>query len=107
MIMKYELTVVAIMALVTYLPRVIPMALIRKNIESKFIKNFLRFVPFAVLSSLTFPDIFSSTTFLISAIAGTLVSLLLAFKGKPLVVVATVAILVAYISEVIMSYIKM
>lgn len=105
--MKYELTVVAIMALVTYLPRVIPMALIRKKIESKFIKNFLRFVPFAVLSSLTFPDIFSSTTFLLSAIVATLVSLFLAFKGKPLVVVATLAILVAYLSEVILNHVKM
>ena len=37
----YYITVVGLMALVSYLPRVIPIVLLRKKIENKFLLSFL------------------------------------------------------------------
>jgi branched-subunit amino acid transport protein len=87
-----------LMALVTYIPRVLPIVIFRKEIKSKYIKSFLQYVPFAVLSSLTFPDIFSSTGNLTSAICGTMVALWLSYREKSLVVVAISAIVTVYLT---------
>ena len=59
---------IAVMAITTYLIRMLPMVIFKKKIESDFIKSFLFYVPYAVLGSMTFPAIFSSTSSLYSAI---------------------------------------
>lgn len=97
--MTYALISIFLMALVTYLPRMLPMAVIRKEITSNYIKSVLHYIPYAVLASLTFPDILTSTTNLRSAIIGTLTALLLAYKEKSLVIVAVCSMLVAFISQ--------
>lgn len=99
--MKRALIAVFLMALVTYLPRVIPMAVFRKEITSNYIKSFLHYVPYAVLASLTFPDIFTSTASLTSAIVGTLIALLLAYKEKSLVIVALFSMLTVFLIQLI------
>lgn len=90
-----------LMALVTYIPRALPLAVFRKEITSKYIKSFLYYVPFAVLASLTFPEVFYSTQDLVTAIAGTIVALLLAYCNKSLVIVAAGAILTVFVSGII------
>jgi len=80
--MPYALIAALLMALVTYLPRVLPIAVFRKEIKSTYIKSFLRYVPYAVLGALTFPDIFSSTNNYGTAICGTVVALILAYMEK-------------------------
>ena len=49
---------VLVMALVTYIPRVLPVSIFRHEIKSVYIKSFLFYVPYAVLAALTFPAIF-------------------------------------------------
>ena len=93
--MKYVLTCVLLMALVTYIPRVLPVTIFRKQIRSKFIRSFLDYTPYAVLGALTFPDVFTSTGHLYSAI----VAVILGYKGKSLVVVAIAAIVTVYLLE--------
>ena len=96
-----------LMALVTYIPRVLPIVIFRKEIKSKYIKSFLQYVPFAVLSSLTFPDIFSSTGNLTSAICGTLVALWLSYREKPCVVAISAIVDLSYwalLVKLIMNY---
>ncbi len=100
--MKKTLIAVFLMALVTYLPRVLPMAVFRKEITSDYIKSFLYYVPYAVLASLTFPDIFTSTTGIVTAIVGTLTALLLAHKEKSLVVVALCSMLAVFITQILL-----
>lgn len=90
------LVAVLLMALVTYIPRVLPISIFRKKIKSNYIKSFLTYVPYAVLGSLTFPDIFYSTGNFITALCGTAVALILAYFEKSLVVVAIGAILTVY-----------
>lgn len=101
--MYRNLIAVALMALVTYIPRVLPMAVFRKEIKSVFIKSFLHYVPFAVLAALTFPDIFSSTNSLYSAIFGTIVAIILAYREKSLVIVAIFSMLAVYLSDMIIQ----
>lgn len=80
-----------LMAGVTYLIRAIPFAFFTKKVESRFVKSFLYYVPYAVLSAMTFPAIFYSTGNLITATCGTLVALALAFYGCSLTTVAVAA----------------
>lgn len=54
----YILTVVLIMALTGFLPRVIPMAIIKKHPIPHWFKVWLNFVPPAIFGALVFPDIF-------------------------------------------------
>ena len=93
---KTSLLAVLLMAIVTYLPRVLPLAIFRKEIKSKYIKSFLHYVPYAVLGALTFPDIIYSTGSLATATCGTVVALVLAYFEKGLVIVALGAILTVY-----------
>lgn len=95
--MHKALIAVLLMALVTYVPRALPVTLFRKQIKSVYIKSFLEYVPYAVLGALTFPDIFYSTANVKTAICGTAVALFLAYKEKSLVVVALGAILTVYV----------
>lgn len=95
-LMRYFIAIV-IMALVTYIPRALPLTLFTKQIKSKFVKSFLFYVPYAVLASLTFPSIFYCTDNLLAAIVGTLVALLLAFFEKSLVIVAAASVLAMFI----------
>lgn len=67
------------MAVVTYLPRLLPMVLFRANKLPAFLERFLFFVPYAVLNALIFPKILYSTNNVTSAITGGVISLLLAY----------------------------
>ena len=78
----------AVMALVTYLIRMVPFTLFRKEIKSAFFRSFLAYVPYAVLGAMTFPSIFYATSSYPSAIAGTVVALALAFFRRSLLTVA-------------------
>ena len=97
--LKRVLICVALMAIVTYIPRVLPVTIFRKEIRSRFIRSFLDHTPYAVLGALTFPDVFFSTGHLYSAVGGTLVAVALGYKGKSLVVVAIAAIAAVYLLE--------
>ena len=48
---------ILVMAAVTYLIRMLPLALSRKEITSPFIRSFLYYVPYACLAAMTFPAI--------------------------------------------------
>ena len=96
-----------IMAGVTYLVRMLPLVLFRRKITNRFIRSFLYYVPYAVLSVMTFPGIFYSTGHFISAVVGTVVALVLSYNKRSLIVVASLAALAVLISEIVISYIPM
>ncbi len=100
--LKYCLLCILVMALVTYLPRVLPITLFRGEIRSRYIRTFLDYTPYAVLGALTFPEIFYSTGNTLSSITGTAVALLLAYLKRGLVVVAVGAILAAYLPQLLL-----
>ncbi len=89
----------AVMAGVTYLIRVIPLAVFKKKITSGAVRSFLYYVPYAVLSAMTVPAIFYSTGSVWSALAGLIVAVALALFEKSLITVALLSCLAAFITE--------
>ena len=90
-----------VMAGVTYLIRMIPFTLFRKEIKSRYIKSLLFYLPYAVLSAMTIPAIFYSTGNLTTAIVGTVVAVIVAYFDKPLIVVALSAAASALVTGLI------
>ena len=78
----------AVMAGVTYLIRMLPLTVFRKEIKSVFVKSFLHYVPYAVLAAMTIPGILSSTGDIRTAAAGLVVAVIMAWKGCSLLTVA-------------------
>ena len=52
---------IAVMALVSYAIRILPLTLIRKPIKNRFIQSFLYYVPYVTLAVMTFPAIIQAT----------------------------------------------
>lgn len=95
----------AVMAGVTYLVRMLPLVFFRKKIKSRFVRSFLYYVPYAVLSVMTVPAIFYSTGSLWSAAAGCAVAVILAFFGRSLITVAAGSAVTVLIAELIIKYV--
>ena len=92
----YVLTGVLVMAAVTYVIRALPLAVFRRKITSR---SFLFYVPYAVLSAMTFPAILSSTASGWSAAAGLIAAILLAWFGRGLLTVALGSTAVVFVAE--------
>ncbi len=93
-----------VMALVTYAVRVIPLVLVKKKIENRFILSFLHYMPYAVLSVMTVPAVFYATGNVYSAIVGVIVALILAFFKRSLLLVAASASAAVLIAELVIRY---
>lgn len=93
------------MALVTYIIRMLPIVLFKKKIKSQFINSLLYYLPYAVLSAMTFPFILYSSGRLISAMIGTAVSLTASFCKRSLVTVALLSALAVFLTEVLIIYV--
>lgn len=61
MLMYNNYIYIAVMALVSYTIRILPLTLIRKPIKNQFIQSFLYYVPYVTLSVMTFPAIVHAT----------------------------------------------
>ena len=89
----------AVMVIVTYLLRLLPMLLIRKPIENRFIRSLLYYIPYSVLTVMTVPAIFYIAPHSITSIIATAIAILLAYRGKSLITVAAGAAAVILICE--------
>lgn len=94
---------IAVMAVTTYLIRVIPFAAVRGKIKSRFINSVLYYIPYAVLSAMTFPAIFFATGDVISSSVGTVIALVMAYFNLPLIVVALSSSLGAFLTTLIIQ----
>lgn len=96
----YLLLSLVILAVVTYIPRVIPL-IINKKIESNYIKSILYYMPYCVLASMTFPAILYSTSNIISSLIGTIVGIILAYRGNSLIRVAVISVVTVYLIDIL------
>ncbi len=92
-----------IMAFVTYIVRMLPLAIFKKKINNRFVKSFLAYVPYAVLAAMTFPEILYSTANLYLAGFGLMAALLLAYKDKGLLTVALGSTAAVFVAEQIIG----
>ena len=97
-------TYVLVMALTTYLIRVLPLTLFRKPITSTFVKSFLHYVPYACLTAMTFPAILYDTTYMVSGAAALVVAITLAYRGKSLLTVSLASCAAVFLCERILVY---
>lgn len=88
-----------VMAGVTYLIRLLPLLFVRKKIRSRFVRSLLFYSPYAVLATMTFPTVFYVTDHFISGLAAVAVAILLAYRGKNLLIVSAVAAFAALLCE--------
>ncbi len=102
---KVFLIYLAVTAISTYLVRMIPLVLVKKEITNKFVLSFLYYMPYAVLSVMTIPAIFMATPSIYSAIVGLVVAVILAFRDKSLTTVALCACGGVLITEVLIQYV--
>lgn len=97
--LSYRLTAILVMALVTYIPRMIPLVFMKRKIQNRFVKSLLEYVPYAVLAAMTFPDILYATSGVVSALIGLAVALVLAYSGKGLLTVALGSTAAVFLAE--------
>ncbi|MBQ1275194.1 MAG: AzlD domain-containing protein [Cellulosilyticum sp.] len=98
----YIMLSILVMALVTYLIRVLPLTFFKKKVQSRFIRSFLYYVPYAVLGGMTFPHIFYSTENTLYAAIGTVVAVLLAYFEKGLTTVALASVMAVYLCHILL-----
>ncbi|MBP3888582.1 MAG: AzlD domain-containing protein [Cellulosilyticum sp.] len=98
----YILLSITVMALVTYLIRVLPLTLFRKKVQSCYIRSFLYYVPYAVLGGMTFPHILYSTENTLYAAIGTGVALILGYFERGLTTVALISVLAVYLCHILL-----
>lgn len=90
---------IIVMAVVTYLIRMLPLVLLKKEITSPFVRSFLYYVPFACLAAMTFPAIIYAPDLLAAGIAGFIVALILSYLEQSLSVVALAACAAVFVAE--------
>ena len=74
---------IAVVALVTYLIRVLPLTLIRREIKNPFLRSFLYYVPYVTLAAMTFPAILHATDSLWSGLAALVAGVLVQRQPVP------------------------
>ncbi|CCQ94436.1 Branched-chain amino acid transport [[Clostridium] ultunense Esp] len=87
------------MALVTYLPRLLPFLFLQRLFIPPRLRRFFSFIPYAMLGALIVPGVFTSTGDLSSAIVGFLVAVLLVWLKLHVVFVITGAIFAVYLFQ--------
>ena len=90
---------ILVMAGVTYLIRVLPLTLIRREIKNTYIRSFLYYVPYVTLSVMTFPAILTATASVWSAVIALVIAIFLAYRGKSLFVVSLAACTAVFLTE--------
>ena len=88
-----------IMAGVTYLIRVLPLTLVRREIKNVYIRSFLYYVPYVTLSVMTFPAILDATGSQLAGLMALIVGMALAWRGASLFKVAIACCAVVFILE--------
>ena len=90
---------IAVMAGVTYLIRVLPLTLIRKEIKNQTIRSFVFYVPYVTLAVMTFPAIIQATDSMWAGLAALIAGIALAWFGGSLFQVAVAACAVVFVLE--------
>lgn len=98
--MKHNVYIyILVMAVVTYLIRVLPLTLIRKEIKNQTIRSFLYYVPYVTLAVMTFPAILDATQSTLSGLLALIGGIVLAWFGASLFSVSVACCVVVFLLE--------
>ena len=84
---------------ISYLIRVLPLTLIRREITNRTIRSFLFYVPYVTLAVMTFPSILSATQTPVSAALALIAGLAMAWFGMSLFQVSVLCCVVVFVAE--------
>lgn len=90
---------ILVAAAVSFLIRVTPLVLIRREITNRTLRSFLYYVPYVTLAVMTFPAIVDATQSPLAGFLALLAGAVLAWFGGSLFQVAIVCCLVVFIAE--------
>lgn len=93
--------VVVGMAVVTYIPRMLPLVFLDAKKLPPFFITFFQFIPCAAISALIFPGFLTSTSSVESAVSGGLVSVILALFKLNVIIVVFGGILGVFVWDVV------
>lgn len=93
---------IVVMALVTYLVRMLPIVAFRKKISSVFIKSVLYYIPYAVLTAMTIPFMLYANDSILSCAVAFAAAAVMAYFKDNLLIVASTASLAAFIVLVLL-----
>ena len=99
---RYIWLATLVMAAVTYLIRVLPLTLIRRRIENRFIRSFLHYVPYVTLAVMTFPVILEATGSVWSGLAALVAGILIAYLTENLFLVSVFCCVVVFLVELLL-----
>ena len=92
----------AVMAVVVYAIRVLPLTLLRREIKNRFLRSFLFYVPYITLAVMTFPAIVEATNSPLAGAAALIVGIVLAWFGAGLFPTAAACCLSVFILELLL-----
>lgn len=97
--MKNNYIYIAVMAVVSYAIRILPLTLIRKPIKNKFIQSFLYYVPYVTLAVMTFPAIIHATQSPVSGLFALIAGIIAAWLGAGLFPVSVICCMLVFVIE--------
>ena len=90
---------ILVMAVTTYLIRVIPLTLLRKEISNRTFRSFLTYVPYVTLAVMTFPAILESTEEPWISFVGFGAAMVMAYRGVSLFAVSMGCCLLVFLLQ--------
>ncbi len=103
---KYVWICILILFVTTYFTRLLPFIFFKGDIKNKFISSTLAYLPYAVLTSMIFPEVFEQNGMgIIPAVVGFIVAVVLSYKNKSLIIVLAAATIATYLFMLINPYI--
>lgn len=93
---------IAVMSAVTLSVKILPLTLIRKPINNRFIRSFLYYVPYVTLAVMTFPAIVQATDTPVAGAVALVVGIVAAWFGASLFQVAAACCALVFVIELIL-----
>ena len=90
---------IAVMFLVSYAIRVLPLTLIQKQVKSRFLQSFLYYVPYVTLAVMTFPAIVEATQSPVAGAAALVLGMVVAWMGGNLFVASVACCSIVLVLE--------
>lgn len=97
----YAYMCIIVMAVITYIIRVLPLVIFRNKIKNLFFRSVLTYAPYVTLSVLTFPSIFYCTGNFYTALGGCIVALLCSVFNRKLLFTVMTSCLTVYLLQLI------
>jgi len=93
---------IAVMFLVSYAIRVLPLTLIKEQIKNRFLRSFLYYVPYVSLAAMTFPAIVNATRTPVAGLLALVLGIAAAWLDLGLFRVSVVCCVTVLLSELVL-----